>query len=500
MTINGNLVFLSGATYLVQIGAGGASLVDVSGTATLAGTVSAVLLPGATIAHQYTILHSAGLGGTTFDSLSVFGGITASLVYLPNPTATDVDLDITANLGMAAPAGGFNINQQNVSTSLTNYFNSGGALTPGFSTVFGLSGPALANALTQISGEAATGTQQVATQMMTEFLDLMLDPFGAGRDTGGGAGGSNGFAPERQTGLPPAIALAYNSVMPAPEPAAFAQRWSTWASGFGGSSTTNGNAAVGSNNVTANTYGVAAGMDYRVTPDSVLGFALAGGGTNWDLAQSLGGGRSSAFQTGVYGKTNFGPAYLAAAFAFANHWFSTDRTSFAGDQLGAKFQGQSYGGRFETGYRFAVMSAGGVTPYAAVQAQAFHTPGYSETDLSGGGFGLTYSAMNATDTRSELGARFDTLQIVNNMPLVWHGRVAWAHDWVSNPALGATFESLPGASFTVNGAAPPPNSALVSAGGKLFITPSWSFDAKFDGEFSGSAQTYAGTGTLRYAW
>ena len=35
---------------------------------------------------------------------------------------------------------------------------------------------------------------------------------------------------------------------------------------------------------------------------------------------------------------------------------------------------------------------------------------------------------------------------------------------------------------------------------QAFITPFWSFDAKFDGEFSGSAQTYAGTGTLRYAW
>jgi uncharacterized protein with beta-barrel porin domain len=504
MTINGNLVFLSGATYLVQIGAGGASLVDVSGTATLAGTVSAVLLPGATIAHQYTILHSAGLGGTTFDSLSVFGGITASLVYLPNPTATDVDLDITANLGMAAPAGGFNINQQNVSTSLNNYFNSGGALTPGFSTVFGLSGTALATALTQLSGEAATGTQQVSTQMMTEFLDMMLDPFVAGRDTGGGssggAGPSNGFAPEQQAGLPPKIALAYDSVMPAPPSSAFAQRWSAWGSGFGGSSTTNGNAVVGSNNVTASTYGAAAGMDYHFTPDSVVGFALAGAGSNWGLAQNLGGGRSTAFQAGVYGKTNFGPAYLAAAFAFANHWFNTDRTAFAGDQLGASFQGQSYGGRFETGYRFAVMSASGVTPYAAVQAQAFHTPGYSETDLSGGGFALSYSAMNATDTRSELGARFDSLQILGNMPVIWHGRVAWAHDWVNNPALGATFESLPGASFTVNGAAPPPNSALTSAGAKLYITPALSFDAKFDGEFANGSQTYAGTGTLRYAW
>ena len=41
----------------------------------------------------------------------------------------------------------------------------------------------------------------------------------------------------------------------------------------------------------------------------------------------------------------------------------------------------------------------GVTPYAALQVQDFHTPGYSETDLTGGGFGLTYNAMNATDTR-----------------------------------------------------------------------------------------------------
>jgi uncharacterized protein with beta-barrel porin domain len=502
MTINGNLVFLSGATYLVQIGAGGASLVNVSGTATLAGTVSAVLLPGATIAHQYTILHSAGLGGTTFSSLDVFGGITASLVYLPNPSATDVDLDITANLGMAAPAGGFNINQQNVSTSLTNYFNSGGSLTPGISAVLGLSGPALANALTQLSGEAATGTQQVSTQMMNEFLDMMLDPFVAGRDTGGGggAGTSNGFAPERQAGLPPNIALAYDSVMPAPRPADFDQRWSVWGSGFGGSSTTSGDAVVGSHDVTANTYGAAAGMDYHLSPDSVLGFALAGAGSNWSLTQSLGGGRDTAFQAGVYGKTNFGPAYFAAAFAFANHWFTTNRTAFAGDQLGASFQGQSYGGRFEAGYRFAVAAASGITPYAAVQAQAFHTPGYSETDLSGGGFALSYGAMNATDTRSELGARFNSLQILGNMPVVWHGRVAWAHDWVSNPALGATFESLPGASFTVNGAAPPPNSALASAGAKFYITPSWSFDTKFDGEFASGSQTYAGTGTLRYSW
>jgi hypothetical protein len=43
----------------------------------------------------------------------------------------------------------------------------------------------------------------------------------------------------------------------------------------------------------------------------VLGFALAGGGTNWNLAQGLGGGRSDAFQAGVYGATRWGPVFTS---------------------------------------------------------------------------------------------------------------------------------------------------------------------------------------------
>jgi uncharacterized protein with beta-barrel porin domain len=135
-----------------------------------------------------------------------------------------------------------------------------------------------------------------------------------------------------------------------------------------------------------------------------------------------------------------------------------------------------------------------------VQFQNFRTPSFSETDLTGGGLGLAFNAMNATDTRSELGARFDNLQMLGDMPLVLHGRLAWAHDWIGNPALGAVFEALPGSSFTVNGAAPPPNSALTTAAAELHINANWTAIAKFDGEFASSAQTYAGTGTLRYMW
>ena len=43
----------------------------------------------------------------------------------------------------------------------------------------------------------------------------------------------------------------------------------------------------------------------------MVGFALGGGGTNWSMAQGLGGGRSDVFQVGLYGTKQFGEAYVA---------------------------------------------------------------------------------------------------------------------------------------------------------------------------------------------
>src|SRR5262249_25746490 len=181
----------------------------------------------------------------------------------------------------------------------------------------------------------------------------MLDPFVDGRSGIGGADHpALGFAPERET-MPPDIAQAYASVFkapPAPAPV-YEPRWTAWGGAYGGRSPTTGELAVsGSHDLSARAVGFAAGLDYRLTPDRVAGFAFAGGGTDWSLAQGLGGGKSDAFQAGLYGATRWGPAYVAAAFAFTNHWMSTDRFA-VGDHLTANFNAQSYGGRVESGDR-----------------------------------------------------------------------------------------------------------------------------------------------------
>ncbi len=489
LSFSGPLTFAPGTQYIVRVSPSASDNATASGAATLTGaTVNAQFATGSYVSKQYTILTATGgLGGTTFAGLTNTGlpaGASDSLSYSAN------DDDVYLNLTCIFCYTGLNGNQQAVANALINYFNRTGGIRAAF---FGLT----PGGLTLIDGEAATGAERAAFQLTNEFIGLMTDWFAFGGT--GGVGQASRFAPDEQAEFPPDIALAYASVLKAPPAQTFAQRWTAWGSAYGGSNTASGDPAVGSNNITARTFGFAGGMDYHYSPDTIFGFALGGGGTNWGLAQGLGDGRSDAFQSGVYAITRSGPAYLSAALAFTNHWMTTDRTAL-GDQLTANFDAQSYGARVEAGYRYAVLPTLGVTPYAALQAQDFHTPSYSETDVSGGGFGLSYNAMNATDYRSELGARFDDPTLVAGLPLILRARLAWAHDWVSNPALDAVFESLPGASFVVNGAPMPASSALASAGAELFLASNWTFLVKFDGEFASGSQTYAGTGTLRYTW
>jgi len=137
-------------------------------------------------------------------------------------------IGIGTEAGTVVDIGGFN-----VATALDNFFNSGGALPPGFVSVFGLTGSNLGNALSQLSGEAATGGQQGAFQMGNQFLGLMLDPFVDGRNGAAGLGApAIAFAPEREA-VPDEIALAYAAVLKAPpvKAATFEQRWTAWGGG-----------------------------------------------------------------------------------------------------------------------------------------------------------------------------------------------------------------------------------------------------------------------------
>jgi len=98
------------------------------------------------------------------------------------------------------------------------------------------------------------------------------------------------------------------------------------------------------------------------------------------------------FQAGVDGAVRSGPSYLGRRSRSPITGCDRSFAPFADHSPQAS--PQSIGARVET--RLSLWrTAFGFTPYAALQAQGFHTPRYNRERSSGGGFGLTYNARSA---------------------------------------------------------------------------------------------------------
>ncbi|KGT75902.1 outer membrane autotransporter barrel [Bradyrhizobium japonicum] len=500
LSVQGNLVFTAAASYLVEVSPSNADRTNVTGTATLGGaTVNAAFGAGTYVARQYTILNAGGGVSGTFAgpvNTNLPANFKPSLSY----DANNAYLNLTLNF-IPPPSGGLNQNQQNVANAIVGFFNSNGAIP----LVFGGLTPA---GLTQASGEVATGSQQTTFDAMNLFLGLLTDPFIAGRADTLSAGASLGASTYTSQDKPrsdaarDAYAAIYRKAPVIADP--FTQRWSVWSAGYGGSQTTDGNAALGSNSTTSRIAGGVVGADYRFSAFTLAGFALAGGGTNFSVSNGLGSGRSDLFQAGAFIRHNVGPAYLSAALAYAWQDITTDRTvTVAGiDQLRTQFNANAWSGRLEGGYRFVSPWMGiGVTPYVAGQFTTFDLPAYAEQAVIGANtFALAYGSKSVTASRSELGLRTDKSFVVQDGIFTLRGRAAWAHDFNTDRAVGATFQTLPGASFVVNGAAQSHDAALVTASAEMKWLNGWSAATTFEGEFSSLTTSYAGKGVVRYAW
>ena len=507
LTVNGSLVFTAAASYMVEVSPANADRTNVTGTATLGGaTVNASFAAGSYVAKQYTIVNATGGISGTFNSVvntNVPNNFTSSLSYDANNAYLNLALSF-----IPPPNMGLNANQQNVANAIVGFFNSNGGIPLAF-------GSLTAAGLTQVSGEVATGSQQTTFDAMGLFMGLLTDPFIAGRgDPVTSSAGASQFADENDTASAyaangkarskserDAYAAVYRKAPMMADP--FTQRWSVWAAGYGGSQTTDGNAVLGSNNTRSSIGGVAVGADYRFSPYTIAGFALAGGATNFSV-NGLGSGRSDLFQAGAFVRHNVGAAYLTGALAYGWQDITTDRTvAIAGtDLLRAQFNANAFSGRVEGGYRFVAPWMGvGITPYAAGQFTTFDLPAYAEQAIAGANtFALSYASKSVTDSRSEFGLRSDKSFALQNGIFTLRGRAAWAHDFNPDRSITPTFQTLPGASFVVNGAAQASDSALVTASAEMKWLSGFSLAGTFEGEFSNVTRSYAGKGVARYSW
>jgi uncharacterized protein with beta-barrel porin domain len=495
MNITGTLTFQPTGIYRIAVTPATATSSTVSGAATLGNaTVNAVFANGGYVAKQYTILTAGSIGGT-------FGALTntnmpSSISDSLSQDLTHVYLNLTLNFSTPA-SGGLNGNQNNVANALTNFFNSTGGIPAAFANLS-------ASDLSQAAGQPGAATAQAGIGGVGQFVNAVFDDaFGDNN----GQGGATGFAEENSYAPKPKVSRAATEAYAAVTPRdravpSFAARWSVWALGYGGNSRVNGDTTAGTSTTTSRIFGTAVGATYRFTPDTQAGFALGGAGASFNLDGGFGGGKADVFNAAAYAKQNFGAAYVAGLLGYSWQDTTTDRTlTIAGtDQLHANFKAQALTARLEGGWRYATPVVD-IIPYAALQSTSFYLPAYGETATSGSStFALSYAAQTVTATRGEFGAKFDKAMLVSTGVFTLKAKAALAHDWNTERAATATFQALPGATFTVNGAQPAADAALTSLGAEMKWRNGWSLAANFDGEFSRTTAGYAGKGTVEYEW
>ena len=144
----------------------------------------------------------------------------------------------------------------------------------------------------------------------------------------------------------------------------------------------------------------------------------------------------------------------------------------------------------------------GITPYAAGTVHHLRPAGLCRTGASPAPTPLRSPMARRASPRPAANsacAPTNPLRCTNAI-LTLRGRAAWAHDFNPDRAVGATFQTLPGASFVVNGARQASDSALTTASAEMKWMNGWSAAATFEGEFSNVTRSYAGKGVVRYAW
>jgi autotransporter-associated beta strand protein len=255
LNVAGNLVFTSAATYLININAVTASQTNVTGIAALNGaTVQVVDDKNITKRQVYTLLTATGGINGTFnpDVVGVKNKVDlfydANHVYLCDHCKfTDLIAGQLPFFPGSPPAGSppasLPAEVLQIAGALDAAIDANVTLPQRVENLLGVSRAQVVNALTQLTGEVHTGTEQASFQSTNAFLRLLLDPFAQTRGTAG-VGSAMGFAPEASARLPSDVALAYASVLKEPaasaQPADASRPWNVWASGYGGRATIGG--------------------------------------------------------------------------------------------------------------------------------------------------------------------------------------------------------------------------------------------------------------------
>jgi outer membrane autotransporter protein len=283
-----------------------------------------------------------------------------------------------------------------------------------------------------------------------------------------------------------------------------ASPFSVWASALGGLGSVSGdfNASTASYNFG----GAAAGIDYRLDPRFLVGIGAGYTAGNLWVNNFLGRGTSDSVAVAAYGSFTQGGFYADALAGYAYFYNQLQRQILIpGLQPrtanGAAGANQALG-QVETGYRVGVFApaAATVTPFARLQGSSVTENAFSEWGAQS--LSLNVAQQTTNSLRSTFGADLaGAVPIGDTRTLDLDLRLGWQHEFASTTRpITAALAGAPFAAFTVYGATPQPDSAVVSFTAKTTIAAATQLYLRYDGDIGSGTDNHALNLGVRFSW
>lgn len=488
--VNGAFTQSPGGTLEVSLTPGGASELQIAGTAVLAGNL--VLAPsGGNFASGTTLTFLTASGGITGNFADVtstspllipalsFDATDGFVSFSQRSVVSGIAL-VGGTANEAATAGGFDA---------ANIANPA-VLAPVLDHLDTLTAAGLKGALGQMSGEAYADTATMALGAGALFTD-QIQREGALLAGGDLAGSEEALDGGNRVQL---ASLGTDPIPNADRP------WGVWMSGYGQSLNMNGN---GNANALDGTYGGGlAGLDYAVRPGLRVGMALGAATTNFSL-DAL-GDQSTVQQTqfAVYADDDQGPAYLdgLAGAAYGDGNVTRKLGLAGGDQASGHITDTQWFASAQAGYGFDLSPRSRITPFAELSFDQVNENGTNESNA--GALDLIVAGHTTNSFQSRAGARFTANVPVNATKAVTTElSVAWAHEYLPTTRVASlAFGADPQAGFQVAGVQPSRDAAEIGAGIALALSQRASLDLHYQGSFSGVATGHAASATFTVGW
>jgi autotransporter-associated beta strand protein len=484
LSVNGNFV-QNGGTYQVEVNAAGQNdRINVAGSATLnGGTVQVLAQPGSYARNTtYTILNAtSGVSGAYSGVTSNFAFLTPSLSY----DANNVYL-LLFQSASAFAAGAQTANQYAVGTVLDQVnATATGDLNTVLNALSALStqqGPAALNA---ISGQPYADFGTTNIQGAALFMNTVGQQMALAR---GGVGGG-----QRQALAQACEIKACDGASP----------WSVWGSAIGGLGSVAGNG--NSSTLTYNFGGAASGIDYRIDPRFLVGLSAAYAAGNQWVDSFMGRGWTDTVSVIGYGSFTQAGFYADALAGYAYSGNQMQRQiQFPGLQRTANGStgANQLLGQIETGYRIGLYApaAAGVTPFARLQGSTVTQNAFSE--WGAGSLSLTVAQQTTNSLRTVFGADLSgAVPLSSERSLALDLRLGWLHEYAdTGRPMTAAFAGAPSNGFTVYGATPQRDAAVIGFSAGTTIAEATQLYLRYDGEVSTGSSNHTLNLGLRISW